>query len=173
MCRLRLRCCTFNHNFVLKAVKPIKRITCRTLAYACGGVRTVCECVQVQRWLRGDCPTLHGLAADAGRRTHPELTPSHNLRRDHGGVLNVIIDHQSVRNARASRRCSEQPTKAYRAATRARLQRAPGTSPNRVWDHKKLFPLGFLQQPALIYHTNCIVAQRERLVGELPPLAKV
>ena len=42
-------------------------------------------------------------------------------------------------------------------------QRASRTSPDRVRDREKLFQLGFLLQPAHIYHIGCICARRVRL----------
>ena len=86
-------------------------------------------------------------------------------------MWNVIFDHRSVRNTLRIATVTV-PGRGRPARNRARgeresrdstQKRASGTSPDRVRDREKLFQLGFLLQPAHIYHIGCISARMVRL----------
>ena len=88
----------------------------------------------------------------------PELAPSLDLRRGDEGVWNVIIDHQLVRwNARASRWCSEDPSR--RTGPRlARDCREPSGRPRTAFGTTKSFPSPVFCFSQLVY-TICIAYQ--------------
>ena len=79
----------------------------------------------------------------------PELTPGRDLRSDDKGVWNVIIEHQSVRNARTSRRCSEHARAVRRPVSRASARDPHGRHRAVFETPKSFFKAGFFASDSL------------------------